>query len=178
MVSRVANNPVLIPNGVQVSIDGLEVLVKSDKAQLTQQIHPLVSVKQEEQQLLFAPVDGSIEANALAGTMRSLLNNMVVGVSTGFTKKLILKGVGYRAKAQGSTLDLTVGLSHPVQMKMPEGVSLETPSNTEIVLKGADKQQVSQIAANIRAVRPPEPYKGKGIRYEDEQIILKEGKKK
>jgi len=178
MVSRVANNPVDIPTGVEVNIQGSDVTVKGAKTQLVQVVHPLVSIKQDEGQLVFAPTNSSIEANALAGTMRSLINNMVIGVTDGFTKKLILKGVGYRAKAQGAALNLTVGLSHPVNISMPEGVTVETPSNTEIVLKGANKQKVSQVAANIRAVRPPEPYKGKGIRYENEQIIMKEGKKK
>jgi len=178
MVSRVASNPVNIPASVNITIDGLELTVKGANVQLEQSIHHLVSVKQEEQKILFSPVDNSIEANALAGTMRSLVNNMVIGVTEGFVKKLVLKGVGYRAKAQGKNLDLAVGLSHPVNIPMPDGVTVETPSNTEIVLKGANKQEVSQVAANIRAVRPPEPYKGKGIRYENEQVMMKEGKKK
>ena len=178
MVSRVAKSPVILPASVDARMDGSTLVVKGAKAELTQEIHSSVKLTIDNNTLQFSPVDQSASANALSGTMRSLANNMVIGVSTGFSKKLILKGVGYRAKAQGSKLNLQVGYSHPVDMEMPQGVSVETPSNTEIVLSGADKQLVAQVAANVRSVRPPEPYKGKGIRYENEQIIMKEGKKK
>lgn len=178
MVSRVAKSPVILPASVDARMDGSTLVVKGAKAELTQEIHSLVKLTIDNNTLQFSPVDQSAAANALSGTMRSLANNMVIGVSAGFSKKLILKGVGYRAKAQGNKLNLQVGYSHPVDMEMPQGVSVETPSNTEIVLSGADKQLVAQVAANVRSVRSPEPYKGKGIRYENEQIIMKEGKKK
>lgn len=178
MTSRVAKNPVIIPSGVDVNINGYILSIKGKQGSLEQEIHPLVNIDHTESTLQLSAKDSSTKANALSGTMRALVANMVLGVSEGFTKKLILKGVGYRAKAQGSSLNLNVGFSHPVDMKIPAGVTVETPSNTEVVLKGADKQSVCQVAANIRRVRPPEPYKGKGIRYDGEVIILKEGKKK
>lgn len=178
MVSRVAKNPVQVPQGVEVSYKDMLVKIKGKNGELQQAIHPLVTMLHEEGQITFAPNDSSIEANALAGTMRSLVNNMVQGVAEGFERRLELKGVGYRAKAAGKAVELNVGFSHPVKMDMPAGVEVQTPSQTEIVLKSADKQLVSQVAANIRRVRPPEPYKGKGIRYVGEQITLKEGKKK
>lgn len=178
MVSRVAKNPVTVPQGVEISIQKKTLKVKGKKGELTQDIHPLVTLQHENDELKLSPNDSSIEANALAGTMRALVNNMVVGVTNGFERKLEMRGVGYRAKAAGKVLDLTVGFSHPVKMEMPAGVEVQTPSQTEIVLTSADKQLVAQIAANIRKIRPPEPYKGKGIRYVGEQIILKEGKKK
>ncbi|MCH9643324.1 MAG: 50S ribosomal protein L6 [Gammaproteobacteria bacterium] len=178
MVSRVAKNPIDVPSGVEVKLSGQTVSIKGKNGELHQDVHPAVRALVEENQIKVAPVDEARESNALAGTMRALLNNMVKGVSEGFEKKLVMIGVGYRAKAQGKVLNLNVGFSHPVDVAMPEGVNVETPSNTEIVLKGANKQLVAQIAANIRDIRPPEPYKGKGIRYEGEHISLKEGKKK
>jgi len=178
VVSRVAKNPVTVPSGVEVTFANKTLKIKGKKGELSQDIHPSVALVHEENQLKLAPCDSSAEANALAGTMRALVNNMIIGVSQGFEKKLEMRGVGYRAKASGKVLDLSVGFSHPVKMEMPEGVSVDTPSQTEIVLTSADKQLVSQVAANIRRIRPPEPYKGKGIRYVGEQIILKEGKKK
>lgn len=178
MVSRVARSPIDIPSGVEVTLADASVSVKGKLGQLSQKIHPSVKVVQVENQLQFAAVDTEQKSDALAGTMRALVNNIVHGVSQGFEIKLVMIGVGYRAKVQGKMLDLTVGLSHPVVMEMPEGVTVETPTQTEIVLKSADKQLVGQIAANIRAIRPPEPYKGKGIRYADEHVSLKETKKK
>lgn len=178
MVSRVAKNPIDVPQGVDVKIQAQLVSVKGKNGELTLDLHPSVALAQEENQLKISPKNDSSEANALAGTMRALLANNVHGVSEGFEKRLELRGVGYRAKAQGKKLNLNVGYSHPVDVDMPEGVTVETPSNTEVVLKGADKQQVSQVAANIRAIRAPEPYKGKGIRYMGEHVSLKEGKKK
>ena len=178
MVSRVSKNPVEVPKGVEITFADKVLKVKGKNGELTQEIHPLVSFSHEGEQLKFAPNDSSHEANALSGTMRALAQNMVTGVVTVFEKKLEMKGVGYRAKAAGKVLDLSVGFSHPVKMTMPEGVSVATPTQTEIVLTSADKQQVAQVAANIRRIRPPEPYKGKGIRYAGEQISLKEGKKK
>lgn len=177
-MSRVAKNPVQLPSGVDAQLAGRQLTIKGKQGELSRTIHDLVTIEQQENTLQLAPVNESHESNALAGTMRALVQNMVTGVSDGFQCKLLLLGVGYRAKAQGKSLNLTVGLSHPVDITMPEGVTVETPAQTEIVLKGADKQLVKQVAANIRAVRPPEPYKGKGIRYEGEEIILKEGKKK
>ncbi len=178
MASRVAKNPIPIPSGVEIKLAGQDITVKGKQGEMSLHVHPAVKVVQDEQELKVAAANDSRESNALSGTMRALINNLVVGVSEGFTKKLILVGVGYRAKAQGSKLDLTVGMSHPVVIDMPKGITVETPAQTEIVLKGADKQAVAQVAANIRAVRPPEPYKGKGIRYEGEHIVRKEGKKK
>ena len=178
MVSRVSKNPVVLPKGVEASYADMTLKIKGKHGELTQVIHRKVGVLQEDGQIAFAPNDSTAEANALAGTMRALVNNMVIGVTTGFEKKLELRGVGYRAKVTGNVLDLSVGFSHPVQMEMPTGVEAQVPSQTEIVLKSADKQLVAQVAANIRRIRPPEPYKGKGIRYVGENIILKEGKKK
>lgn len=178
MVSRVAKNPVEIPKGVEVKIDGKVVTIKGKNGQLKQTVHKLVSVTQNDTEIVVAPMNSELASNALAGTTRALMKNMVHGVNTGFERKLVLVGVGYRAKAQGNMLNLTVGYSHPVDIEMPEGITVETPTQTEILLKGADKQAICQIAANIRAVRPPEPYKGKGIRYSDETITLKEAKKK
>ena len=177
-MSRVAKTPVAIPAGVEVKINGQGLTVKGGKGTLSWDVHEKVEVTQQENQLLFAGRNGDKQAWALAGTTRSLVNNMVVGVSNGFEKKLELNGVGYRAKASGKVLNLTVGFSHPVDYKLPEGVTAETPSQTEIVLKGVDKQQIGQVAAEIRAYRPPEPYKGKGIRYADEYVRRKEAKKK
>lgn len=178
MASRIAKYPVVVPSGVDVKLAGQSLTVKGKLGELHQDIHPSVLVAFDNNEIKFTAKEGVDGSNAMSGTMRALANNMVVGVSEGFVKKLIMKGVGYRAKVQGKTLNLTVGYSHPVDMTLPEGVSAECPSATEIVLSGADKQKVAQFAANVRAVRPPEPYKGKGIRYEDERIVMKEGKKK
>ncbi|NND65458.1 MAG: 50S ribosomal protein L6 [Gammaproteobacteria bacterium] len=177
-MSRVANNPVPVPGGVEVNIDGQSVKVKSGSLQLEHTVHPLVRVTREDEQVVVKTPNASREAVALAGTTRALINNMVVGVKDGFEKKLELVGVGYRAKAQGKKLALTLGFSHPVDYPVPDGITIETPSQTEVVIKGIDKQKVGQVAAEIRAYRPPEPYKGKGVRYADEQITLKEAKKK
>jgi len=177
-MSRVAKNPVGIPAGVEVKIDGQEVTVKGSKETLSWAVHKKVEIKQEENELVFSGRNNDKEAWALAGTTRALVNNMVVGVSTGFQKTLELNGVGYRAKAAGNVLSLTLGFSHPVEYELPEGVVADTPSQTQIVLKGASKQQIGQVAAEIRAFRPPEPYKGKGIRYSDEHVRRKEAKKK
>ncbi len=177
-MSRVGKLPVTIPAGVEVAFgDGL-IRVKGSGGTLSLAQHPSVVVANEAGVVSFTPGDASREANAMSGTLRQLVNNMVVGVSKGFEKRLSLIGVGYKAQATGSKLNLTVGYSHPVNFDMPAGIKVETPTPTEIVIKGADRQRVGQIAAEIRAVRPPEPYKGKGIRYVDERIVIKETKKK
>lgn len=177
-MSRIAKQPVELPKGVEVNINGQAVTVKGGKGSLSHDIHNSVGITQEDNVLTFAPRDGSKTAMALAGTTRALLNNMVRGVSEGFEKKLQLVGVGYRAQAQGQKLNLTLGFSHPVDYVVPEGISVETPSQTEVIVKGVDKQKVGQVAAEIRAYRPPEPYKGKGVKYVDEIIVRKEAKKK
>ena len=177
-MSRIANSPVAIPASVEIREDGQQLMVKGPKGALEHRVHNLVQVNREEGELKVSSRDGSKQANALAGTTRSLLNNMVIGVSEGFERKLELVGVGYRAQARGKVLNLTLGFSHPVDYTIPEGVTAETPSQTEILIKGSDKQQVGQVAAEIRAFRPPEPYKGKGVRYSDEIVIRKEAKKK
>jgi large subunit ribosomal protein L6 len=177
-MSRIANNPVEIPSGVEVSISGQSMSVKGKNGNMSMEVNKKVQVKQEDNVLKFSGKEGVDGSVAMAGTMRSLANNMVVGVSQGFEKKLELIGVGYRAQAQGNKLNLTLGFSHPVVYDVPEGISVETPSQTEIVVKGADKQKVGQVSADIRAYRPPEPYKGKGVRYSDERVIRKEAKKK
>lgn len=177
-MSRIANSPVGIPSGVEVKISGQDVTVKGGKGTLKLVVHNNVEVKQEDANIKFAASNGSKQAIALAGTTRALVNNMVVGVSQGFERKLILNGVGYRAKASGKVLGLTLGFSHPIDYTLPEGVSAETPSQTEIVLKSADKQLLGQAASEIRAFRPPEPYKGKGVRYADEYVRRKDAKKK
>jgi large subunit ribosomal protein L6 len=177
-MSRIAKAPVDILSGVEVSISGQEITVKGKNGSLTRVFNDAVEVVQEENQLVAKPREGKANGWAQAGTARSLLNNMVVGVAEGFEKKLLLNGVGYRAQAQGKKLNLTLGFSHPVAYEMPEGISVETPSQTEIVVKGVDKQLIGQVAANIRAYRPPEPYKGKGVRYADEVVRRKEAKKK
>jgi large subunit ribosomal protein L6 len=177
-MSRVAKSPVAIPAGVEVKIDGQLVTVKGTNGTATWDVNVKVEVKQEDNQLLFSARNDERLAWAQAGTTRALVNNMVTGVSQGFEKKLELNGVGYRAKSTGNVLNLTLGFSHPVDYELPEGVKAETPSQTEIVLKGVDKQQLGQVAAEIRAFRPPEPYKGKGIRYSDEYVRRKEAKKK
>lgn len=177
-MSRVANSPVEVPAGVTVDLKGQDITVKGSNGTLALEINGSVEVKQEESKLLFSARDGAKQSRALAGTTRALINNMVTGVSKGFEKKLQLNGVGYRAKAAGNTVDLTLGFSHPVIYTLPEGVKAETPSQTEVVLKSADKQLLGQVAAEIRAFRAPEPYKGKGVRYADEYVRRKEAKKK
>lgn len=175
-MSRVANSPVTLPKGVDVKIDGSSVSVKGGKGTMEMSLVDGIEIKVEDG---IATVVYDLAANgAMAGTTRALLNNLVVGVTEGWQKKLVLNGVGYRAKAEGKTVNLTVGLSHNVDYKLPEGISAETPSQTEIVISGMDKQAVGQAAAEIRAFRPPEPYKGKGIRYADEHVRRKEAKKK
>ncbi len=174
-MSRIAKQPVDLPAGVKVEVDGQRVTLTGPNGSLALDIHPTVKLVQEEQQLKMTTKEDS--ALAMAGTMRALLRNMVIGVTKGFQKKLQLVGVGYRAQVQGNKLNLTLGFSHPVEHAVPEGVKVETPSQTEIVVSGADKQQVGQIASEIRAYRPPEPYKGKGVRYADERIVRKETKK-
>jgi large subunit ribosomal protein L6 len=176
-MSRVANNPITLPKGVEVSV-GDVISVKGPLGSLTQRGSADVRVSLNDGVVSFVPVDDSMQANAMSGTMRALVNNMVVGVSRGFEKKLTLIGVGYRAQAQGDALNLTLGFSHPVVHKMPAGIKVETPSQTEILIKGIDRQAVGQVAADVRAYRPPEPYKGKGVRYADEVVIKKETKKK
>lgn len=176
-MSRVAKNPVKLPQGVEVKVEGQEVSVKGPKGALNLTMHPSVELIQEEGELRFAPRPGSPNA-AMAGTTRALVNNMVVGVSQGFERKLQLVGVGYRAQAKGQILSLALGFSHPVEYQLPEGVSVETPSQTDIVIKGIDKQLIGQVAAEIRDFRRPEPYKGKGVRYADEIVRRKEAKKK
>ncbi len=177
-MSRVASSPVEVPKGVEITLSGQSVKVKGGQGELHFEVHQAVEVKQEENVLTFAARDGAKASRALAGTTRALVNNMVTGVSAGFEKKLQLNGVGYRAAAKGKILNLTLGFSHPVNYALPEGVTAETPSQTEIILKGIDKQLVGQVAAEIRAYRPPEPYKGKGVRYADEHVRRKEAKKK
>ncbi|MEZ5529270.1 MAG: 50S ribosomal protein L6 [Porticoccaceae bacterium] len=177
-MSRVAKNPVKLPAGVEVKLSVSEITVKGGSSTLSLPISSNVEIKQEDNVLTFAPKDGSKQANAMAGTTRALVNNMVVGVSEGFQKKMQLIGVGYRAQAQGNKINLTLGFSHPVEYQLPEGVTAESPSQTEIILKAADKQLLGQVASEIRAFRPPEPYKGKGVRYADEQVLRKEAKKK
>ncbi|NIB44486.1 50S ribosomal protein L6 [Pseudomaricurvus alkylphenolicus] len=177
-MSRVANSPVEVPAGVTVTLSGQEITVKGSNGTLAHTIHSSVEVAQNDNVLNVSARDGAKQSRALAGTTRALVNNMVVGASQGFEKKLVLNGVGYRAKAAGKSVDLTLGFSHPVIYDLPEGVKAETPSQTEIVLKSADKQLLGQVAAEIRAFRPPEPYKGKGVRYADEYVRRKEAKKK
>lgn len=169
--------PISIPKGVEVTINGQQVNVKGSKGAMAHELHSLVSVEKQENELVFVPGAGE-GAIAHAGTARALLRNLMAGVSEGFEKKLELVGVGYRAQAQGKTLNLTLGFSHPVNYPVPEGITIETPSQTEILVKGTDKQKVGQVAAEIRAYRPPEPYKGKGVKYANEQIVRKEAKKK
>ncbi|RDB41996.1 50S ribosomal protein L6 [Halomonas sp. DQ26W] len=176
-MSRVAKYPVKLPAGVDIKLDGDQLTVKGSQGTLSMTVHPDVVVAQEEGQLTFNP-SKTAKSWAMAGTSRALVQNLVTGVSEGFTKSLEIIGVGYRAQAKGQTLNLTLGFSHPVDYTLPDGVSAETPKNTVIVLKSADKQKLGQVAAEIRAFRPPEPYKGKGVRYADEQVRRKEAKKK
>ena len=177
-MSRIAKYPVDVPKGVEVTLSDTEVAVKGPLGTLKQFMLPAVKVERDGEKLLCRAVEGAPNAGAMSGTMRALLNNMVIGVTKGFEKKLTLVGVGYRAQAQGAKLNLTLGFSHPISMDMPEGITVEAPSQTEILLKGSDKQSIGQVAAKIRGLRPPEPYKGKGVRYAGEKIVLKEGKKK
>ena len=177
-MSRIGKMPVSIPAGVDVAINNGTINVKGTGGTLSLAQNALVSVVNNAGALTFAPANESREANAMTGTMRQLVNNMVVGVTKGFEKKLTLIGVGYKAAASGNKLNLAVGYSHPVNKDMPAGITVATPLPTEIIIKGADRQRVGQIAAEIRAIRPPEPYKGKGIRYSDEKITIKETEKK
>lgn len=177
-MSRIAKAPVELPSGVEFSQSGAIVTMKGSKGTLSLELNSEVELKQEDNSLTVMPRSGSRFATAVAGTMRSLLANMAQGVNEGFERKLELVGVGYRANAQGNKLNLTLGFSHPIVHEVPEGVTVETPSQTEILVRGADKQKVGQVAAEIRGYRPPEPYKGKGVRYADERVVIKEAKKK
>ena len=177
-MSRVADNPVKIVDGVTVDIEGQEVKVDGPKGSLSMVVSALVDLKVEEGLVMFVPNGNDRKSEAMAGTTRALVQNMVLGVSEGFEKRLELQGVGYRAQAKGNQVSLQLGFSHPVDYELPEGISAETPSQTEIVISGNDKQQVGQVCAEIRGFRPPEPYKGKGIRYQGEYVRRKEAKKK
>jgi len=174
-MSRVAKNPISLPTGVEFNISGSELKVKGPKGNLELNLHPSVSLEENDGQYLVKP--DSVKNTAMAGTFRALVNNMVVGVSEGFQKNLKLIGVGYRAQLQGNKLNLALGFSHPIEYNAPEGIKIETPSQTEIIVSGCDKQKVGQVAAEIRSYRPPEPYKGKGVRYADERVVRKEAKK-
>jgi len=177
-MSRVGKMPIAVPKGVDVSITAEQISVKGVQGTLIRKVNPLVAVKNDDGKVSFTAANDSAEADAMSGTMRALVANMVNGVTKGFEKKLSLVGVGFRAQAQGAKLNLQIGFSHPVVMDMPAGVKVECPTQTEIIIKGADRQVVGQIAAEVRAARPPEPYKGKGIRYLGERVVLKETKKK
>lgn len=177
-MSRIAKSPIAVPSGITVEISGQDVKIKGSKGNLEWTVNPRVTVSQENGEIKFAPVSETKEAWALAGTTRALVSNMVTGCSTGFERKLALVGVGYRAQVKGKTLSLNLGFSHPVDYPVPDGIKVATPSPTEIVVAGADKQRVGQVASEIRGFRPPEPYKGKGVRYADEQVLRKEAKKK
>ena len=177
-MSRIANAPITLPSGVEATLSDTSIALKGSKGSLNLVLHHLVEVQRNDEILKVSAKDNSREAGAMAGTFRSLIFNMVVGVNEGFQKKLELQGVGYRAKASGKSVNLTVGYSHPIDYKLPEGITAETPSQTEIVINGVDKQLVGQVAAELREFRPPEPYKGKGIRYSDERVYRKEAKKK
>ncbi|MDH3532145.1 MAG: 50S ribosomal protein L6 [Gammaproteobacteria bacterium] len=177
-MSRIAKEPIALPQGVEITQGGNVVTIKGSRGSLSLELNSEVELKHEDGVLQVTPRSGSRFATAVSGTMRALLANMVQGVTEGFERKLELVGVGYRAQAQGSKLNLTLGFSHPVVYEVPDGVSVETPSQTEVVVKGSDKQQVGQVAAEIRRFRPPEPYKGKGVRYANERVVIKEAKKK
>ena len=177
-MSRIANYPVFLPKGVEASITAELVSVKGPLGELTQSLGQDVRIEREGDKLMFKAANDSLQANAMSGTLRALVANMVEGVTKGFERKLTLVGVGYRAQAQGDKLNLTLGFSHPVVHSMPRGVKVETPTQTEILIKGFDKQVVGQVAAEVRNYRPPEPYKGKGVRYANETVVLKETKKK
>ncbi|MBA2654475.1 MAG: 50S ribosomal protein L6 [Gammaproteobacteria bacterium] len=177
-MSRVAKNPIKLPSGVSVTFNGNKINIKGSKGSLERNIHEAVSVKLEDDTMYFEPKSDLVTANALAGTTRAVVNNMVKGVSEGFVKELQLVGVGYKAQSKGNILGLTLGHSHPINYDVPQGITIETPTQTEIVVKGVDKELVGQVCADIIAYRKPEPYKGKGVRYKGQQIILKEAKKK
>jgi large subunit ribosomal protein L6 len=177
-MSRIAKAPIELPKGVEFSQAGSQVTIKGSKGSLSLELNSEVELKHEDGTILLSPRSGSRFATAIAGTTRSLLANMVKGVTEGFERKLELVGVGYRAQAQGGKLNLSLGFSHPVEFVAPEGITIETPSQTEVVVRGSDKQKVGQVAAEIRRFRPPEPYKGKGVRYADERVHIKEAKKK
>ena len=177
-MSRVGKMPIAIPKGVDVTTGNDTISVKGSLGTLVRPVNSLVTVKNEDGKLMFTPANDSVAASAMSGTVRALVANMVNGVTKGFEKKLTLVGVGFRAQAQGQKLNLQIGFSHPVVKEMPAGVKVETPTQTEILIKGVDRQSVGQVAAEVRAIRPPEPYKGKGIRYADERVALKETKKK
>ena len=176
-MSRISSNPIVVPSSVKVNLVGQSVTVESAKGSIAHVVNDLVQVVHENEELRVSANDASKQANAIAGTTRSLIQNMVTGVTEGFEKKLEINGVGYRAQVQGKVLNLTLGLSHPVNYQIPEGITIEAPSQTEIIVKGIDKQKVGQVSAEIRAYRSPEPYKGKGIKYADEVIVRKEAKK-
>ncbi len=176
-MSRVAKKPITVPAGVDVQINGQAIAIKGPKGTLNCDVHLRVAVALAEGEIKIEPRDETQDGNAQAGTARALLNNMVIGVSTGFERRLDINGVGYRAQAKGTVVSLSLGFSHPVEFAVPDGITIETPTQTEIVIKGIDKQRVGQVAANIRAYRKPEPYKGKGVRYRNEQIRRKEAKK-
>lgn len=177
-MSRIAKNPVALPKGVEVVLAAEQITVKGPLGSLTQFILPAVTVEKEGDALLCRPIENHSSGSAMSGTMRALIGNMVTGVTKGFEKKLTLVGVGYKAQAQGAKLNLSLGYSHPIVHEMPDGIKVETPTQTEIVIKGIDRQLVGQVAAEVRAYRSPEPYKGKGIRYADEVVVIKETKKK
>jgi large subunit ribosomal protein L6 len=177
-MSRVGKMPVAVPQGVDVAIKDEQITVKGGNGTLSRSLHPLVTIKNDAGKLTFTPIDESAAADAMSGTMRALVANMVNGASKGFEKRLSLVGVGFRAQAAGQKLNLQIGFSHPVVKDMPAGIKVTTPTQTEIVIAGADRQVVGQLAAEVRAFRPPEPYKGKGIRYVGERVVIKETKKK
>jgi large subunit ribosomal protein L6 len=177
-MSRVGKSPIKLPKGAEVSLSAEQITIKGPLGTISQNANRLVKVENDNGTLTFAPADESREANAMYGTMRALVANMVKGVTEGFERKLTLVGVGYRAQSQGDKLNLSLGFSHPVVHQMPQGIKAETPTQTEIVIKGIDKQRVGQVAAEVRGYRPPEPYKGKGVRYANEVVLLKETKKK
>jgi large subunit ribosomal protein L6 len=177
-MSRIAKYPVIVPDKVEVNVTSSEIIVKGPLGTLKQALAASVTVKKDGDKIVFAAAEETKESNALSGTMRNLIANMVTGVKTGFERRLNLVGVGYRAQAQGNKVNLSLGFSHPIVHALPDGVKAETPTQTEIVIKGVDKQKVGQVAAEIRAYKPPEPYKGKGVRYAGEVVVLKETKKK
>jgi large subunit ribosomal protein L6 len=177
-MSRIGNLPISVPKGVDVTVAASQISIKGPLGTLSQPLTGSVEIQRDGDNIVFKAKDESIQANAMTGTLRALVANMVQGVTKGFERKLTLVGVGYRAQAQGDKLNLTLGFSHPVVHQMPKGIKVETPQQTEIVIKGIDKQVVGQVAADVRGYRPPEPYKGKGVRYADERVVLKETKKK
>ena len=177
-MSRIGKMPIPVPKGADIQIGADQITVKGPLGTLTQALTPAAGIVREGDELLVKPGNDSVEANAMSGTLRAVVANMVTGVTKGFERRLTLVGVGYRAQAQGSSLNLSLGFSHPVVHAMPEGVKAETPTQTEIVIKGANKQAVGQVAAEVRGYRPPEPYKGKGVRYANEKVVMKETKKK